>query len=245
MTGVKVFMKRILIRAVFAVMACALGIASAAIWTKSPTKISDPTPSGDCAPRYDENVIARTLRENDDPQWFSAFQELPLYALPDCVDEAYSLEWIPSFHEPVLVQVWRAGDRAFMVAKQLDSKGWSKLGKVKQANSRPLTNFEWRDFTDLLNRKSYWELASTTDEPSHQDGAVWLINGLQSRKFHWVRRRLPDEDYAEVCKHLIRLSGLETAHALYLPLIDSTNLAPTISLKTLFEHGVYESRRVH
>ena len=198
-------------------MAFAVGVASAAIWTRPPGITSAPTPSGDCAPQYDENVIARSLRENDDPQWFRAFQELPLYALPDCVDEAYSLTWIPTFHEPVVVRVWRSKDHAFMVAKQLDTRGWSKFGKVNQTNSRHLTDFEWRDFTDLLNRKSYWELASTVDELRHQDGAVWLIDGLRSGKYHWVRRRIPDEAYAEICKHLIRLSGLETAHALYLP----------------------------
>jgi hypothetical protein len=104
-----------------------------------------------------------------------------------------------------------------MVAKELDTKGRSKFGKVKEANSRLLTKFEWRDLTDLLNRKSYWRLSSTADEINREDGAVWLIDGLRSRRFHWVRRGVPNEGYAEICKHLIRLSGLETAHALYLP----------------------------
>jgi len=211
------FMKRILIRVMFASIAFVLGIASAAVWIKRPSAISDPKPPGNCAPHYDENVIARNLRENDDPQLFSAFQELPLSALPDCVDEAYSLTWIPAFDSPVLVQVWHSGDQAFMVAKRLDTKSWSKFGKVKEVNSRPLTNFEWRDFTDLLNRTSYWELSSTVDEIIPHDGAVWIIDGLRSRKFHSVRRRVPNESYAEICRHLIRLSGLETAHALYLP----------------------------
>jgi hypothetical protein len=103
------------------------------------------------------------------------------------------------------------------VAKGLDTKGWSKFGKVNETNRRALTNFEWRDFTDLLNRKSFWELSSTAEEISPQDGAVWLIDGLRSKQVHWVRRRVPNQDYAEICKHLIRLSGLETAHALYLP----------------------------
>ena len=209
-------MKRILIRAIIAVIAFALGIVSAATWLKRPSTTSTSTLTGDCTPRY-ESVVTKNLRENDDPQLFSAFQEVPLYAMPDCVDEAYSLTWIPSFHEPVLVRVWRSGDRAFMVAKRLDNKGWSRFGKVNEANSRPLTKFEWRDFTDLLNRKSYWELSSTADEIVPQDGAVWLIDGFRSKQFHWVRRRVPNEDYAEICKHLIRLSGLETAHALYLP----------------------------
>ena len=211
-------MKRILIGAITAVIAFALGVASAAIWIKSPSNIVVSTPSSGCAPRYDENVIARSLREIDDPELFRSFQELPLYALPDFVDEAYSLTWIPAFHEPVLVRVWRSGDQAFLVAKSLDSKGWSRFGKVKEANVRPLTNFEWRDLTETLKRNSYWELSSTTTEIVPNDGAVWLLDGLRSKNFHWVTRRVPNESYAEICKHLIRLSGLETAHALYLPL---------------------------
>ena len=210
-------MKRILIRVSIAVIAFALGVVSAAIWIKRPSTTSAPTLTGDCTPRYDESVVAKSLRENDDPQLFSAFQELPLYAMPDCVDEAYSLTWISSFDEAVLVRVWRSGERAFMVGKRLDTKGWSKFGKVKEATGRPLTRFEWRDFTDLLNRKSYWELSSTVAEIVPQDGAVWLLDGFRSKQFHWVRRQVPNEDYAEISKHLIRLSGLETAHALYLP----------------------------
>ena len=210
-------MKRILIRISAAMIAFAIGVVATSTSIKRPNTISSPAPTVGCAPRYDESVLATKLREIDDPQLFSAFQELPLYEMPDCVDEAYSLMWIPAFHAPVLVRVWRSGDRAFVVAKRLDTKGWSRFGKVDEATSRSLTRFEWRDFTDLLNRTSYWELSSTVDEISPQDGAVWLLDGLRSKEFHWVRRRVPNEDYAEICKHLIRLSGLETAHALYLP----------------------------
>lgn len=187
------------------------------MWINAPSRVLVLTPASDCMPRYDENVISNNLRETDDPDFFRAFQELPLYALPDCVDEAYSLTWIPSFHEPVLVRVWRSGDQSYLVAKSLDSKGEPRLGKVKEANVRPLTNFEWRDVTETFKRNSYWELSSTTTEIVPNDGAVWLVDGLHSKKFHWVRRRVPDERYAEICKHLIRLSGLETAHGLYLP----------------------------
>jgi hypothetical protein len=211
-------MKRVLIRASIAVVAFLLGIAAASIWISTrPSKVATSTLSKDCTPQYDANLVAKQIRENDDPDLFRAFQQLPLYALPDCVDEAYSLTWIPSFHAPVFVQVWRAGDQAFIVAKALDSKGWSKFGNVRESNSRPLTKFEWRDFSDLLSRASYWQLPETVDEIVPQDGAVWLLDGLRSKQYHWARRRVPKEQYSEICKHLIRLSGLETAHALYLP----------------------------
>ena len=69
----------------------------------------------------------------------------------------------------------------------------------------------------MLSRASYWELPSTVNEPLINDGAVWLVDGFRRKQYHWVRRRISTEQYAEVCKHFIRLSGLETAHALYLP----------------------------
>lgn len=211
-------MKPVLIRLAVAGVAFSLGVASAAIWiSKRPRNVTPPTVSKDCPPLYDANVLLKVIREDDDPELFRAFQEMPLYAMPKCIDEAYSLTWIPSFHPPVFVRVWRVGDQAFMVAKVLDSNGWSKFGNVKESNARPLTKFEWRDFTDLLNRASYWELPETGNEIVPEDGAVWLVDGLRSKQYHWTRRQVPKEQYAEICKHLIRLSGLETAHAFYLP----------------------------
>jgi len=174
-------------------------------------------PPNDCTPVYDSNLVAKQIKENDDRQLFAAFEELPLYAMPGCVDEAYSLTWIPSFHAPVLVRIWRSGNRYFMVGKELDSKGWSKFGKLKETNARALTAFEWRDWTDSLNRASYWTMPSTVNDLSPNDGAVWLIDGLRAKEYHWVSRRVPDDQFGELAKHLIRLSGLETAHALYLP----------------------------
>jgi len=211
-------MKRIFLLALTALISFAVGIASATIWISNRRPAMPPvTSSNNCTPVYDVTFVGKRINENDDPQLIAAFQEPPLYAMPDCVDEAYSLTWIPSFHPPTLVQLWRAGNRSFMVAKELDTQGWSKFGSIKETNSRALTQFEWRDFTDLLNRASFWDLPSTVNETLPQDGAVWLVDGLRAKQYHWVRRRVPNEPFGDVSKHLIRLSGLKTAHALYLP----------------------------
>ena len=211
-------MKRIFLLALTALVSFAVGIASATIWISKRRPVVPPVASANnCTPVYDATFVSKRIDENDDPQLFAAFQEPPLYAMPDCVDEAYSLTWIPSFHPPVLVRLWRAGNRSFMVAKELDTKGWSKFGSIKETNSRSLTQFEWRDFTDLLNRTSFWDLPSTVNETLPQDGAIWLVDGLRAKQYHWGRRRVPNEQFGDISKHLIRLSGLETAHTLYLP----------------------------
>jgi hypothetical protein len=207
-------MKRILLRSGIALVAFALGIAVTVLWMSiRPTRTIPPVVSRECEPLYD----AARVWEVDDAGLFRSIQELPVNELPDCVDEAYSLLWIPSFHEPVYVRVWHSTDGAFIVAKMLDSKGWSKFGNVKAEHSRALTVFEWRSFTELLDRASYWEQHSAIAEMLPQDGASWTIQGVRNKRHHLVERRVPDEQFAQICKHLIRLSGLQTAHALYLP----------------------------
>jgi hypothetical protein len=170
----------------------------------------------DCAPVYDATLVAKQIKPTDEPKLYASFEELPLYAMPACTDEAYGLTWIPSFHAPVMVRVWRTGDRYFMRAKQLDGRDW-RNGCVKDTNARALTVAEWRDLLTLLNRNSFWNLASTIDEVLPNDGAAWLVDGVRAKEYHWVRRRVPDEQFTEIAKHFIRLSGLQTAHALYLP----------------------------
>jgi len=134
-----------------AIVSFVFGIASAGIWISKRSPTPPPiTSSTDCTTVYDAAIVNTRIKDNDDPQFFAAFQEPPLYVMPDCVDEAYGLEWVPSFDGPVLVRIWRSQNRYFMVAKELDSKGWSKFGKIREANTRALTPFEWRSFTDLL-----------------------------------------------------------------------------------------------
>src|ERR1051325_5328699 len=137
-------MKRFLIRAAICCSTFILGIACAGIWISKPSPVTQ-IPSNKCVRVYDAALLNQKLNEIDDPQLFRAFQELPLYAMPDCVDEAYSLTWIPSFHQPVLVRVWRVGDEFFMIGKSLDSRGWSEFGfgNVKESNERSLTKSEW------------------------------------------------------------------------------------------------------
>ena len=210
-------MNRFLLRAVVACTTFVLGVACTGIWmTKPPSVPIAQTLPKKCKPAYDANVVKEAIAENEAPDWFRAFQELPLYAMPDCIDEAYSLTWIPSFHEPVLVRVWRVGDESFLTAKKLDSKGY-RFGSINESYARSLTRAEWREITDRLVRANFWQLSETTSDPVPDDGAVWLLDGWNSRQYHWVSRRVPKDEYAEICKRLIQLSGLETAHDLYLP----------------------------
>ena len=228
-------MNRFLIRGAVAFATFVLGVACAAISAPklrscvidfADNQQSSPVRTlQTCEPVYDASRVNSLTREHklsdfpqpDDRALLRAFQELPLYAMPDCVDESYSLTFIPSFHPAVLVRVWRVGDQSFIIAKRLDRAAGYTFGNLKESNARPLTDTEWRDVTGRFVRANYWNLEETINEPLMNDGAAWILDGWNSKKYHRVIRRIPSDDLAEISKRLIQLSGLDTAHDVYLP----------------------------
>src|SRR5215831_15253320 len=141
-------MKRIVVRIVVSLITFALGVTLTRLGLlRHHASIMHVQSDSECSVVYDRARSVGRMRQADDPFLFSAFQQTPVYQMPDCVDEAYSLTWIPSFHPPVLIEVWHSGDKAFIVAKQLDRK-WHLAGFPKETNVRALTEFEWREFVN-------------------------------------------------------------------------------------------------
>lgn len=145
-----------------------------------------------------------------------AFREMPLESLPSCVEESYRLMWVPTFHPPVVVRIWRSGEKYFMAAKQLDGRGGYEIGKLSVEQTRSLTNDEWMNFVTSLYQAGFWDIPSNINEPVPQDGAAWVMEGIKGKQYHSIKRRNPQGEYADLIKYLIKLSGLKTEHDKYL-----------------------------
>jgi hypothetical protein len=215
-------MRRFTLRLTIALLTFIIGAVVASMWISKhrlsiPSIKQNSNQSSECIPVYDPSIAAKRLREDDDAKAFAAFKELPLEALPACVDESYRLMWFPTFHSPVVVRLWRAGDKYFVVSKQLSGKGGYEIGDLKIERTRLLSENEWREFMNAVNQTSYWEFPSTVTESIPNDGAVWIVEGIKNGNYHWARRVTPSSQYTVLCKYLIKLSGLETHHELYLP----------------------------
>jgi hypothetical protein len=211
-------MKRFTLRLTIALLTFIIGVVIASVWIiRHRSSVPSVRQSPECIPIYDPNIAAEQYIDGDAPKLFAAFKELPLEALPSCVHESYRLVWVPSFHSPVVVRVWHSGNKYFVVSKQLSGRGGYKVGDLKIEQTRPLSEDEWREFMNVVSRASYWELPSTVNEDIPNDGAVWIVEGIKNRKYHWVRRVTPLDQYAVLSKYMIKLSGLETHHELYFP----------------------------
>lgn len=210
-------MKRVTLRFAIALLTFFIGSAAATFWIvrrNYPAQTVKAIP--DCIPSYSPEVYT-----GQDKTWgkdvLARFNEISLGNLPPCVDESYRLIWLPTFHPPVAVRVWRSGEKYFLVAKQLDGRGGYGMGNLSIQRTRSLTESEWMDFLNHIYPASFWELPSTIDEPLPNDGAVWVVEGVRNKQYHSVKRVNPQEQFADLIKYLIKMSGLETEHDKYLP----------------------------
>ncbi len=210
-------MKRIALRLAIALLTFLIGIAAVTFWIVTRRESTKTTEKNlDCIPIYNPDVYV-----GQEQTWgavtLARFNEMPLENLPACVDESYRLVWMPTFHSPVAVRVWRSGDKYFLVAKQLDGRGGYGIGNLSIERTRSLTESEWMDFLNHIYPASFWGLSSTIDEPLPNDGAAWVMEGIRNKQYHSVKRVNPQEQFADLIKYLIKMSGLETEHDKYLP----------------------------
>lgn len=208
-------MKRITFRLAVALLTFLVGIAAVIFWIVMrhvPIQTVKTTP--DCMPVYNPEIYV-----GQGETWgtvvLARFNEMPLKNLPACVDESYRLIWVPTFHSPVVVRIWRSGEKYFLVAKQLDGQGGYGMGNLASDETRPLTENEWVTFINLLQRASYWDMPSVDYARLPNDGASWIIEGSKNKRHHEVRRYAPSKEFRESCVYLLKSSGLKTEYEKY------------------------------
>ncbi len=218
-------MKRFGFRLAVAFITFFIGIAIATVWLvnrPSPVVQVSQTPL-DCIPAYDPNIHPYEYGSEERANLFMPFRELPLETSPTCVEESYRLTWLPTFHSPTVIRVWRSDNKYFIVTKRLSGMGGYGFGYLNVEQTRSLTETEWHNFVNRLNQSSYWEIPSTIDEPMPMDGAAWMLEGLRGGNYHFVHRISPSEELSEIIRHLFNLTGIETEHESYLPTIPHGN----------------------
>lgn len=141
-------------------------------------------------------------------QHLTAMGEQSLLSQTESSPESYRFLWLRSFHHPVAVRVWGAGDGHFINVKQMDGAGGYQPGKLITDQTRPLTNAEWDHFLSLLDRSCYWQLRPEIDEAGF-DGARWILEGIKEGRYHVVDRWTPQGgDFQEACLYLLKVSNL-------------------------------------
>ena len=147
--------------------------------------------------------------------FFRHFREIPLTAPESCADESYRFAWIPTFHRPTVIRIWRSGDKYLLTIKRLNGMGGYGLGDLDFERTRYLSPEEWHSFVDPVDRY-FWQSPATIDEPVPNDGASWTIEGFRDGQFHSVFRITPTGETRRIVESAFDLTGVKTEFRRYL-----------------------------
>lgn len=211
------FMKRLSLRLTIALATFSIGVGIVAFWLLNrplPT-VDLPQSSPECASEFNAETTS-DLGSAWRTKLLARFRELPLKESPAKVDETYRLIWIPTFHKPTVIRVWRSGESYFIVTKRLNRKSDLTIGNLKIDQTHSLTAEQWHSFINVINQSCFWNAHSNIKEPIINDGASWTFEGLSNGQYHFVDRIIPSEQMGEIFKNLFKLTSVEMEYEGYL-----------------------------
>lgn len=138
------------------------------------------------------------------------FSEMPMQDLPACEEESYRVVWIPAFHNPISVRIWRTGDRFYGTSRRLSGRGGYEWGTLAMEDTRALTDEEWLEATRLIRAAGIWGRPVAEPDELPNDGALWVIEGRADGQSRVFFRRGADLTLREACRYLVNLSGWKT-----------------------------------
>lgn len=215
-------MKRLPFYLFLSLLTFVVGIAGIEFWLLK-TELPDvPVPKSQKV--YDSSFSAALQFSKEQKKFWEKellprFKELPLESFSDSADETYRMVLLPTFDAPITVRIWRSGSGYFLITKKTNGSGgygMGQFGKLSYEKTRSLTEDEWNSFIRMLEHSSFWDMPSLVSEEPVSDGASWIMEGLQNKKFHEVLRITPSKEFEETCVYFLKSAGFEKEYQGYL-----------------------------
>lgn len=173
-------------------------------------KPQDYTPFGEL------EVFAEDKRVTD---FYSAFSEeffdkgkfynAKSYPEIAAADEIYRFFWLRTFHNPVVIRVYRIGEEKFIVSKKTNGRSGYEYGQLILNQSRRLNDSEWCEFIGLLEKADFWNKKKVDVNKLANDGAMWDIEGVREKRYYMTGEQSPKQGgFRDACIYLMRISAL-------------------------------------
>ena len=99
---------------------------------------------------------------------------------------------LPSFHHPMCIRINVKPDgTATLAFKETNGSGGNLPGELIKNETIHLALNQRQQFLDVINRCEFWKLHSSKHRGL--DGAVWIIEGINARTYHFVSAWSPRE----------------------------------------------------
>ena len=125
-------------------------------------------------------------------------------------DEIYRFTWLRSFHLPVVIRIQKHNFNFSIIVKVLSERIDNEPDDVITNTSESIFFLRWMVFKNKLNKADFWNMPMKDTSAQGNDGAEWVMEGIQNGKYHFVDRwSARGSEFGEACKYLISISGLD------------------------------------
>jgi hypothetical protein len=122
----------------------------------------------------------------------------------------YRFDWLRTFHQPIIVRLVVNQDGIGRVtAIEMTGQGGFAPGVIAKKQTLEVSKQDVAHFQGLTKAILYWTMP-TEAGPVGNDGAQWILEGVQSGQYHVVVRWTPKVGpYREACLYMLRLSKID------------------------------------
>ena|ERR1035437_7184460 len=130
--------------------------------------------------------------------WYSAqlkaLEEPSLFELAKTpTAQSYRFLWLRSFHHPIAVRLdIKADGTGILTTKVTSGAGGYEPGTLIENTTKPLTTHQTQAFLAKIQQTNFWLLPTATNDQKGTDGSQWMIEGVNSGKYHFVKRWSPE-----------------------------------------------------
>ncbi len=148
---------------------------------------------------FKERWYAKHLRSMREPSLSEASKDDSLVA--------YRFLWLRTFHSPIAVRlIIHVDGTGTLNGKMTNGKGGYNAGIVTLNESHELTKAQVAEFLGLLRTAAFWSTPSE-DGTGGDDGAQWVLEGVENGRYHIVDRWSPTRsDFEHLCLFLFEQS---------------------------------------
>ncbi|MBW1296371.1 hypothetical protein [Aquimarina litoralis] len=157
------------------------------------------------------SILNPELRFDLPTEWYSEY----LYAMKEPLlfnrkteKQIYRFTWLRTFDKPMTFRIEKWRSRYILYWKVLSGKGGYDSGELERTMLKILSEKEWIDFIDLINKADFWNMKLGRSFTG-TDGSEWIMEGVDPNNYRVVTVWSPTEGYFyEACNYLISLTDL-------------------------------------
>ncbi len=121
--------------------------------------------------------------------------------------KTYRFLWLRSFHPPISVRVYRAGDDTYLVAKMLSGAGGYQPAPLCARIGRKLAREETARVQRCFAKPEVWQ--PVKGDRRGKDGAQWILERNVDGKYLFAQQWTPDDSWLRECAlEMLQMSGL-------------------------------------